>query len=274
MRDAGNVTAATEAVRARLGKVQPRVAIVLGSGLGPLADDVQSAIRIPQSAIPGFPEPTVAGHKGDLVAGTLEGVPVIVQAGRFHLYEGHAAAVAALPVRVFAGLGVTTLIVTNAAGGVRRTFRAGTLMLIADHINLMWRNPLTGRPEPGEERFPLMHEPYDAELRARARAVAADAGVELEEGVYAALLGPSYETPAEVRMLERLGADAVGMSTVPEVLAARARGIRCLGFSSITNPAAGLGEPLAHEEVLEVGKAVARGLSVVIRGVLRSLESA
>jgi purine-nucleoside phosphorylase len=262
---------ATDAVRARLAKAKPRVAIVLGSGLGFLADDVATPVHISYRDIPGFPEPGVAGHKGELVAGTLEGIPVIVQAGRFHLYEGHPADLAALPVRVFAGLGVTTLIVTNAAGGVRRTFRAGTLMLIADHINLMSRNPLTGPPEPGEERFPLMHAPYDAELRAHARAVAAEAGIPLAEGVYAGLLGPSYETPAEVRMLERLGADAVGMSTVPEVLAARARGMRCLGFSSITNPAAGLGEPLAHEEVLAVGKEVARSLSVVVKGVLRRL---
>ena len=270
-RGTGGVGEATDAVHRKLGSRKPAVAIVLGSGLGFLADEISSPLRIPYRDIPGFPEPGVAGHKGELVAGTLEGVPVIVQAGRFHLYEGHAASVAALPVRVFAALGVTTLIVTNAAGGVRRTFRAGTLMLIADHINLMWRNPLTGRPEPGEDRFPLMHEPYDAELRKRARAVAAEAGIALEEGVYAALLGPSYETPAEVRMLERLGADAVGMSTVPEVLAARARGIRCLGFSSITNAAAGLGEPLAHEDVLAVGKAVARDLSVVIKGVLQSI---
>lgn len=262
---------ATDAVRQKLGGLKPRVAIVLGSGLGFLADDVTDPLRIPYREIPGFPEPGVAGHRGELVAGTLEGVPVIAQAGRFHLYEGHSAAVAALPVRVFAGLGIDTLIVTNAAGGVRRTFRAGSLMLIADHINFMWRNPLTGPPEPGEERFPLMHQPYDAELRALARAVARDAGIALEEGVYAGLLGPSYETPAEVRMLERLGADAVGMSTVPEVVAARARGIRCLGFSSITNPAAGLGEPLAHEDVLAVGKDVARTLGVVIRGVLRKL---
>ncbi len=260
---------ATAAVRARLGKAKPRVAIVLGSGLGFLADEVSGPTRIPYREIPGFPEPGVAGHQGELVVGTLEGVPVIVQAGRFHLYEGHPPALAALPVRVFASLGIETLIVTNAAGGVRRTFRAGTLMLIADHLNLMWRNPLGGPPERGEERFPLMHEPYDAALRAQARAVAREAGIALEEGVYAALLGPSYETPAEIRMLERLGADAVGMSTVPEVLAARARRIRCLGFSSITNPAAGLGAPLAHEEVLEVGRAVARDLGVLIKGVLR-----
>jgi purine-nucleoside phosphorylase len=175
-------------------------------------------------------------------------------------------------VRVFAGLGIQILIVTNAAGGVRRTFRAGSLMLIADHINFMWRNPLTGPSEPGEQRFPIMHEPYDAELRAHARAVAREAHIPLEEGVYAGLLGPSYETPAEVRMLERLGADAVGMSTVPEVVAARARGIRCLGFSSITNPAAGLtGESLSHKEVLEMGKEIARVLGIVIKGVLRRL---
>ena len=160
---------ATEAVAKRLGTLKPRVAIVLGSGLGFLADEVANPIRIPYRTIPGFPEPGVAGHKGELVAGKLEGVPVIVQAGRFHLYEGHPAAVAGLPARVFAELGVQILIVTNAAGGVRRTFPGGTLMLIADHINLMWRNPLIGQPEPGEERFPIMHEPYDGELRAVAR---------------------------------------------------------------------------------------------------------
>ena len=245
---------------------------MLGSGLGFLADDIVDPLRIFYRDIPGFPEPGVAGHKGELVAGTLEGVPVIVQAGRFHLYEGHSAAVAALPVRVFAELGIETLIVTNAAGGVRRTFRAGSLMLIADHINLMWRNPLTGPPEPGEERFPLMHAPYDAGLSAQARAVAREARIALGDGVYAGLLGPAYETPAEVRMLERLGADAVGMSTVPEVVAARARGIRCLGFSSITNPAAGLtGELLSHQDVLAMGKEIARVLGVVIKGVLRAL---
>jgi len=266
-----DVRAAVDAVRPRL-PFAPRVAIVLGSGLGFLADEVARPVRIEYRDIPGFPEPSVAGHRGHLVAGTLEDVPVIVQAGRFHLYEGHAAALAGLPTRVFAELGIEILIVTNAAGGVRRTFQAGTLMLIADHLNLMNRNPLTGRTEPGEQRFPLMHEPYDSELKALARDVAREKGVLLEEGVYAGLLGPSYETPAEVRMLERLGADAVGMSTVPEVVVARARGIRCLGFSSITNPAAGItGEALSHKEVLEVGERIARQLGVVVRGVLRIL---
>lgn len=266
------INEATEAVQERLGRLKPRVAIVLGSGLGFLADEVTDSIRIPYHDIPGFPEPSVAGHKGELVAGTLENVPVIVQAGRFHLYEGHSAAVAGLPTRVFTELGVEILIVTNAAGGVRRTFQAGTVMLIADHLNLMWRNPLTGPAETGEQRFPLMHEPYDAALKALARDAAREAGIPMEEGVYAGLLGPSYETPAEVRMLERLGADAVGMSTVPEVIVARARGIRCLGFSSITNPAAGItGETLSHQDVLAVGAKVATQLGVIVRGVLRRL---
>jgi purine-nucleoside phosphorylase len=274
-RGKGAVAEATEAVKRRLGTLRPRVAIVLGSGLGFLADEVVKPIHVPYHTIPGFPEPGVAGHKGELVAGMLEGVPVIVQAGRFHLYEGHPAEVAALPTRVFAELGVEILIVTNAAGGVRRTFPGGTLMLIADHINLMWRNPLIGQPQPGEQRFPIMHEPYDGELRALARSVAREAGIRLEEGVYAGLLGPSYETPTEVRMLEKLGADAVGMSTVPEVLVARSRGIRCLGFSSITNPGAGLSaQPLSHEEVLEASKEIARGLSIVVKGVLKRAKMA
>ena len=269
----GAVAAATHAVAKRLGRLEPRVAIVLGSGLGFLADEVADPIRILYSTIPGFPEPGVAGHKGELVAGTLEGVPVIVQAGRFHLYEGHPAEVAGLPTRVFAELGVQVLIVTNAAGGVRRTFPGGTLMLIADHINLMWRNPLIGQPQPGEQRFPIMHEAYDGELRALARGVARESGVLMEEGVYVGLLGPSYETPSEVRMLERLGADAVGMSTVPEVLVARSRGMRCLGFSSITNPGAGItGEALSHQEVLVVSEQVARRLAVVLKGVLKRLQ--
>ena len=263
---------AADVIARRLGPFRPRVAIVLGSGLGSVADSVDSAIRIPYSAIPGFPEPGAPGHKGELVGGTLEGVPLLAQSGRFHLYEGHAPAVAALPTRVFARLGVRTLIVTNAAGGIRHTFRPPTLMLIADHINLMFRNPLAGRVEEGEERFPDMSDPYDAELRARARDVARAERIPLEEGVYAALLGPAFETPAEIRMLARLGADAVGMSTVPEVITARARGIRCLGFSSVTNVAAGLtAQKLSHQEVLEAGRGLAGQLERLIRGVLKRL---
>ena len=268
----GTLRAATDAVSRTLGSLAPRVAIVLGSGLGDAADEVRSATRIPYAEIPGFQKPGAPGHKGELVAGTLDGVPVLVQSGRFHLYEGHAPAVAALPVRLFARLGVGTLIVTNAAGGIRPTFRPPTLMLIADHINLMFRNPLEGPVEEGEQRFPDMSDPYDPALRALAREVARQEKIVLEEGVYAALLGPSYETPAEIRMLQRLGADAVGMSTVPEVIVARARGIRCLGFSSITNVAAGLSAaPLSHAEVLAAGTQVAGQLATLIRGVIARL---
>jgi purine-nucleoside phosphorylase len=271
-RDAGLVTRAAEAVRGAIAPRRPRVAIVLGSGLGFLGEQIEGAVRVPYASIPGFPQPTVIGHAGELIAGTLDDVPVIAQSGRFHLYEGHDAWTAALPVRVFATLGVTTLVVTNAAGGIRRTFRPGTLMLIADHLNLMFRNPLTGPVEPGDERFPDMSDPYDAELRALARRVAAERGIPLEEGVYVGLLGPSYETKAEIEMLKRIGADAVGMSTVPEVVAARARGLRCLGISTITNAAAGLGgETLSHQEVLETSDSVRPRLTALVRGVVREL---
>lgn len=264
--------AAAAVVAKRLGALKPRVAVVLGSGLAGVADAVDAACRIPYREIPGFPEPGAPGHKGELVAGTLAGVPVLVQSGRFHLYEGHPAEIAALPTRVFARLGVGTLVLTNAAGGIRRTFRPPTLMLIADHINLMFRNPLVGPVADGELRFPDMSDPYDGALRRRAQAVARAERIPLEDGVYAALLGPSFETAAEIRMLERVGADAVGMSTVPEVIAARARGMRCLGFSSITNVAAGLSaQPLSHEEVLAAGQQVAGQLERLIRGVVAGL---
>lgn len=266
------IDAAVALVRARLGSVAPRVAIVLGSGLGHLADTVAKPVRIPYGDIPGFPEPGVAGHKGELVVGTLEGVPVLVQSGRFHLYEGHPIETTALPVRVFARLGIKTLIVTNAAGGIRSTFRPGTLMLISDHVNLMFRNPLIGPVLDGEERFPDMSEPYDRTLRKLARDVARDARIPLDEGVYVGLLGPSYETPAEIRMLQRFGVDAVGMSTVPEVIVARARGLQCLGFSTITNLAAGISPTvLSHQEVLEVGRQVGAALGSIVAGVVARL---
>ena len=265
---------ATAAVAARLGKGArtPKAAIVLGSGLGFLADEIKDAVRIPYKEIPGFPQPGVAGHKGELVAGVLAGVPVIAQSGRFHLYEGHDAGVAALPVRVFAGLGIRTLFLTNAAGGARLTFRPPTLMLISDHLNLMGRNPLLGPVEEGEERFPDMSEPYDPELRKLAREVAREERIPLEEGVYAGLLGPSYETPAEVRMLRGLGADAVGMSTVPEVIVARARGLRVMGVSTITNYAAGLTTAsLSHKEVIAAANEVGAALARLLTGVLARL---
>jgi purine-nucleoside phosphorylase len=265
---AARVDAAVRSIADRIGAV-PEIAIVLGSGLGQLAGRLEGARRIPYAEIAGFPRTTVVGHQGELVAGTLGGKPLLVQSGRFHLYEGHAAEIVALPVRVMAALGVRTLILTNAAGGIRRTFSRGALMMIADHVNLTFRNPLIGPVLPGEERFPDMSEPYDGALRALARGVARERSIALEEGVYVQLLGPSYETPAEVRMAERLGADAVGMSTAVEVIAARARGMRCLAFSTITNPAAGItGERLSHAEVMEVAARVAGDLERLVEGVV------
>ena len=268
------IAEAAEAIRARLGGRKPEVAVVLGSGLGPLAARLADPIRLRYAEIPHFPATSVVGHEGELVIGTLGGRPVLVQSGRFHLYEGHPADVAALPVRVFARLGIGTLVLTNAAGGVRRTFSRGALMMIADHVNLAFRNPLIGSVLAGEERFPDMSEPYDGGLRALAREVARARGIRLEEGVYLQLLGPSYETPSEVRMAERLGADAVGMSTAVEVIAARALGLRCLGFSTITNPAAGItGERLEHAEVMEVAKRVAGDLERLVEGVVAGLPA-
>jgi purine-nucleoside phosphorylase len=229
-------------------------------------------VRIPYQAIPGFPDSTVAGHAGELVMGRLAGKEVLAQSGRFHLYEGHDAATVALPVRVFAALGVEILLLTNAAGGIRRTFSSGVVMLIADHINLTFRNPLIGPVLEDEERFPDMSQPYDEELKRLARQVALERQVGLEEGVYAQLLGPSYETPAEIRMLERLGADAIGMSTVLEVIAARARGMRCLGFSVITNPAAGISpQKLDHAEVLETANRVQLQVASLVEGVIAAM---
>lgn len=263
------VTRATGAVRQALGDYRPRVAIVLGSGLGRLADHVSDPLRISYADIPGFHLPTVQGHQGELVAGLLGGVPVIMQSGRFHMYEGHPAHVSALPTRVFASLGADTLIVTNAAGGIRRAFGPGTLMAISDHLNLTGRNPLEGEVLPGETRFPDMTVAYDADLRLLAHRVALAQGTELAEGVYAALLGPTYETPAEIRMLERLGADAVGMSTAPETIVARARGMRVLGISTITNPAAGIRhELMSHADVMKVADMVAERLARLVTGVV------
>ena len=268
---AARVEAAARSIRDRLGTV-PDVAIVLGSGLGHLAGRLGGARRIPYAEITGFPQTTVVGHDGELVAGTLGGKPLLVQSGRFHLYEGHAAEIVAMPVRVMATLGVRTLILTNAAGGIRRTFSRGALMMIADHVNLTFRNPLIGPVQPGEERFPDMSEPYDGGLRSVAREVARTRKIALEEGVYLQLLGPTYETPAEVRMAERLGADAVGMSTAIEVVVARARGLRCLAFSTITNPAAGItGERLSHAEVMEVAARVAGDLERLVEGIVSSV---
>ncbi len=264
------VAGAARSIRERLDGRTPTIALILGSGLGPFVTRLADPLRIPFADIAGFPAATIPGHAGELVVGTLAGTTVLAQSGRFHLYEGHGADTAALAVRAFAELGIGTLILTNAAGGIRRTFGQGTVMLIADHLNFTFRNPLAGGVLDGEQRFPDMSDPYDSTLRARARDVARAMGVALEEGVYAGVLGPSYETPAEIRMLERVGADAVGMSTVLEVIAARARGMRCLGFSTITNFAAGLTlHRLDHRDVMEVAARVQGQLGDVIQGVIR-----
>lgn len=263
--------AAAEYLRPRL-EVEPEVALVLGSGLGALADEVQDSVRVEYGEIPGFAASTVVGHAGMLVAGTLEGRAVLAFQGRYHAYEGHPAEALALPVRTAAALGAHTLVVTCAAGGVSPDRRPGDLMLLSDHLNLMGRNPLVGPVLPGEERFPDMTRAYDPELMALADAVGRREGIALAHGVYAALLGPSYETPAEVRMLATLGADAVGMSTVPEVIAARAGGLRVLGIALITNAAAGVsGALLDHDEVVAAGAEAAERFQRLVRGILREL---
>jgi purine-nucleoside phosphorylase len=268
-----DVRIAAERIRRQLGGCDPRLAIILGSGLGQLAESIQRAANIPYADIPGFPPSTVVGHAGRLVAGSIDGCDVIALSGRFHLYEGHSAAVAGLPVRVAHALGAQTLFVSNAAGGVRATLRPGDLMLIDDHINLMWRNPLVGPLVEGDERFPDMSAPYDRELLAILREVALESAIPIQEGVYAGLLGPSYETPAEVRMLRWMGADAVGMSTIPEVVTARAMGMRVAGVSCITNHAAGMtSERLSHQEVLDVANRVREKFETLVRGFVRALD--
>jgi len=265
--------AAAKEVRDRLGAFSPAVAIVLGSGLGGLADEIEDSTSINYRDVPGFPAATVAGHAGKLIAGSLRGVPVLALSGRFHLYEGHDAALAGYPVRVVHALGARTLIVSNAAGGVNASFAPGDLMLIRDHINLMFRNPLVGPLEQGDLRFPDMSSPYDPRLAQIALDVAREQGIVLREGVYAGLLGPQYETAAEVRMLSVLGADAVGMSTVPEVIVARAIGMRVLGFSCVTNLGTGLTtSPLTHADVLATTARAADAFVRLVSGVVERLE--
>jgi purine-nucleoside phosphorylase len=249
--DVAMVARAADALRAKIGATID-TALILGSGLGGLAERIENPMSIPYRALPGFPPANVPGHAGRFVAGRLGARRVIVAAGRYHLYEGHSPDVVALPTRVLHACGVRTLFVSNAAGGINRTFRPGDLMIIEDHINLMWRTPLAGAARPGETRFPDMSAPYDPELVRVLRDAALASGIAVRSGVYAALAGPAYETPAEIRMLAKVGADAIGMSTVPEVLAARALGMRVAGVSCITNVAAGLSRAaLSHAEVLE-----------------------
>lgn len=243
---------AATAIRKRGGPHEPTVGIVLGSGLGGLSRAIENARRIPFGDVPGFPAATVGGHEGVVILGSLGGRQVVALSGRFHMYEGHSAAVAAFPVRVFHALGARDLFVSNAAGGISPKLAVGDLMMISDHLNLTGTNPLVGPADKGETRFPDMTDAYDPAFRRILRTAAEKLRVDLREGVYAGLLGPSYETPSEVKMLRMLGADAVGMSTVSEVIVARALGMRVAGVSCITNAAAGVtGAALTHAEVLE-----------------------
>ncbi len=264
-----------QAIRGRAA-VQPTVAIILGSGLNGLADSVQNAIRIPFADLPHFPVSTVQGHTGQLVIGELEGQTVFVMQGRIHYYEGYSLSQVTLPIRVMQRMGIQSLIVTNAAGGVHPDFQPGDVMLITDHLNLMGMtgaNPLMG-PNLDElgPRFPDMSQAYDRQLGDAARQVAKANNIGLREGVYAGLSGPSFESPADLRFLRLAGADAVGMSTVPEVIVARHGGMRALGFSGISNKANLDGSTITtHDEVIEAGKLITPKIEKIIRGVLRGM---
>ncbi len=276
----GRVTSYDEAVAAvrERSNHQPRVGLVLGSGLGGLADVLEQRDVIDSRELPGWPHSTVEGHSGNLVLGKLEGQIVVAQQGRVHFYEGYSPQQITFPVRVMIRLGIEILVLTNAAGGLRPDWQTGDLMLINDHINLTGMtgaNPLMG---PNDEsfgpRFPGMSQAYDLELRQRAQQVAAEAGITLREGVYVCLSGPNFETPAEIRMLRVMGADAVGMSTAHEVVVARHAGIRVMACSGITNVAIDqVNSELeaSHEEVLEAGQVLVPRLTALLRGVLRTL---
>jgi purine-nucleoside phosphorylase len=265
--------AVADVLRSRL-DVSPKVGLVLGSGLGGVADSVEQPTVLSFEQLPGFPPSGVAGHAGRFVAGRLGGRDVLIQSGRYHVYEGHPNEVVVAPVRVMAALGITDLILTNAAGGIDPLLDPGDLVLLDDHLNFMFRHPLVGAVQPGETRFPDMSEPYDRGLRKLALEVARDLEIPLREGVYAAVTGPSYETPAEVRMLGRLGAHTVGMSTVPEATVAAALGLRCVAFSMVTNKAAGLSlDPLGHAEVMEVGAVAGKSLGRLLEALVARLPA-
>jgi purine-nucleoside phosphorylase len=265
---------AARVIRART-KLEPRIAIVLGSGLGSFADDFDEAVNIPYEEIPGFMRSTAQGHAGRLVIGKVDTVPVVAMQGRVHYYEGYALEEVTFPIRTFKLLGVKTLILTNASGGINVGLNQGTLMVISDHLNLMGDNPLRG---PNEERFgprfPDMTSVYDHELQAIVVEEAKEISADVRRGVYGALAGPSYETPAEIHLLRSLGADAVGMSTVPEAIVARHMSMEVLGISCITNMAAGISdEPINHEEVMATGDRVRDTFAQLLRRVVSRIHS-
>jgi purine-nucleoside phosphorylase len=253
---------------------QPTIAVVLGSGLGGAASDVEDSVSIPYAEIPHFAQSTAIGHVGRLVIGTWNEIPVAVMQGRLHSFEGYSSEEVTFPIRALARWGIRTVIVTNAAGGIRASFEVGQLVLISDQINFTGRNPALG---PNDDRFGLrffdMTEAYSRRLRALAKAAAEQEGVTLDEGVYIGLLGPSFETPAEIRAYRTLGADLVGFSTVQETIAARHMGLEVLGISCVTNMAAGMGEPLDQHEVLDVGKRVEGLLARLLERVVPAIAS-
>ena len=267
--------AAAEYIRSKTA-LRPQIALVLGSGLGEFADRTAEAIRLPYTEIPHFPRSTAIGHAGRLVVGRIAETPVVVMQGRAHLYEGHSIKDVAFPIRVLGRLGIRAVILTNAAGGISSDLHPGCLVLIRDHINLQAVSPLTG---PNDERFGPrffdMSKAYDPEFQRIAQAEAQRLGLWLGSGVYAALPGPSYETPAEIRYLKNIGADLVGMSTVPEVIVARHMGIRVLAISCVTNLAAGLSpQPISHDEVLQIGARVQKELVALLTAVIPRMAAA
>ncbi|SEF82834.1 purine-nucleoside phosphorylase [Caloramator fervidus] len=272
MQELQKIKEAAEFIKARIPFI-PDVAIILGSGLGILADEVEEKIEIPYSEIPHFPVSTVQGHAGKFIFGKLEDKNVLLMNGRFHFYEGYSMKEVTLPIRVFKMLGVKKLIVTNAAGGVNTNFKPGDLMIIKDHINFSMANPLIGRNiDEFGPRFPDMSNAYDKELVELAKKVAQKVEVPVVEGVYFMLTGPNYETPAEIRAIRKLGGDAVGMSTVPEVIVANHCGIKVLGISCITNMAAGiLDQPLNHEEVIETSMKVREKFIRLVKGIVKEM---
>lgn len=266
------VTEAANYLRAKLGRLSPTVGVVLGSGLGAVANAVTESVIVPYRDIPNFPQSTVEGHSGRIVAGRMGATPVLIMQGRVHYYEGYSPGQVTFPMRVLGLLGIKAVILTNAAGGILESYQLGQLCVLADHINMMGWNPLVG---PNEDRFSTrkgtglrffdMTEAYSKRLRRLAQQAAADEGISLDEGVYLAVSGPSFETPAEIQAFRSLGATLVGMSTVPETIVARHMGIEVLGISCVTNKAAGLNaEPLSHEEVFETGRLVERRLAGVV----------
>jgi len=275
------VTEAAEFLRGKLGSLRPRIGIVLGSGLGAVADAVTSPVAVPYAQIPYFPQSTVEGHSGRIVAGLLNNVPVIVMQGRVHFYEGYMPQQVTFPMRVLGALGLQSVILTNAAGGIQQGLHLGQFVALADHINFMGWNPLIGPNEPrfavrpgAALRFFDMTEAYSKPLRALAQQAAIEEDFELAEGVYLAVSGPSYETPAEIRAFRTLGATLVGMSTVPETIVARHMGIEVLGISCVTNLAAGLGaKPLNHQEVSEIGRQVEQRLARLFQRLLPKIAA-